>query len=61
MKIFVTGAAGFIGFSLTKSLLKKKHQVYSIDNMDNYYSLKLKRARIQMQKKIKIFILKESI
>ena len=33
MKIFVTGAAGFIGFSLTKSLLKKNHQVYSIDNM----------------------------
>ena len=55
MKIFVTGAAGFIGFSLTKSLLKKKHQVYSIDNMDNYYSLKLKRARIQILKKNKNF------
>ena len=55
MKIFVTGAAGFIGFSLTKSLLKKNHQVYSIDNMDNYYSLKLKTARIQILKKDKNF------
>ena len=55
MKIFVTGAAGFIGFSLTKSLLKKNHQVYSIDNMDNYYYLKLKTARIQILKKDKNF------
>ena len=55
MKIFVTGAAGFIGFSLTKSLLKKNHEVYSIDNMDNYYSTKLKRARIQILRKNKNF------
>ena len=35
MKIFVTGAAGFIGFSLSLELLKKKHIIYAIDNLDN--------------------------
>ena len=42
MKIFVTGAAGFIGFSISLELLKKNYTIYVIDNLDNYYSLKLK-------------------
>ena len=45
MKILVTGAAGFIGFSLSKLLLSKKHKIVGIDNINDYYSKKLKRDR----------------
>ena len=37
MKILVTGAAGFIGYHITKSLLKKNFYVVGIDNLDSYY------------------------
>ena len=46
MKILITGSAGFIGYSLAKSLLIKKFNVYGIDNFDKYYSVKLKKKRI---------------
>ena len=59
MKIFITGAAGFIGFSLSLDLLKKKHIVYGIDNLDNYYSLKLKKEKIRILKKYKNFNFKK--
>ena len=59
MKIFVTGAAGFIGFSLSLELLKKKHTVYAIDNLDDYYSLKLKKKRLKILKKYKKFKFKK--
>ena len=59
MKIFLTGAAGFIGFSLSLELLKKKHTVYAIDNLDNYYSLKLKKKRLSILKKYKNFYFKK--
>ena len=55
MKIFVTGAAGFIGFSVSLELLKKNYTVYAIDNLDNYYSLKLKKARLKILKRYKNF------
>ena len=42
MKILVTGAAGFIGFHLCKKLIEKKKYVIGIDNLNNYYSVKLK-------------------
>lgn len=45
MKILVTGSAGFIGFHLTKALLKLDHQVLGIDNLNNYYPTSLKEAR----------------
>ena len=47
MKIFITGVAGFIGFSLAKKLLKTKHKIYGIDNLNNYYDVKLKKARLK--------------
>ncbi len=44
MNILITGAAGFIGFSLAQKLLKsKKSTVFGIDNLNNYYSQKLKK------------------
>ena len=61
MKILITGCAGFIGFSIASQLLKKKAIVYGIDNFDNYYSVKLKRKRVEELKKIKIFFLRKLI
>jgi UDP-glucuronate 4-epimerase len=46
MKILVTGAAGFIGFHLSKSLLDKGHDIVGIDNINDYYDVNLKYARI---------------
>lgn len=46
-KILVTGAAGFIGFHLSLSLLKQNHQVIGIDNLNDYYEVSLKKARLQ--------------
>jgi UDP-glucuronate 4-epimerase len=45
MKIFITGTAGFIGFSLAKSLLENNHIVYGYDGITNYYDIKLKKKR----------------
>lgn len=46
MKILVTGAAGFIGFHVTKQLLEYGHEVVGIDNINSYYDIKLKFARL---------------
>ena len=45
MKIVVTGAAGFIGFSLTRKLLARGDEVIGIDCLNDYYSVALKHAR----------------
>jgi UDP-glucuronate 4-epimerase len=45
-KILVTGAAGFIGFHLTKKLLAKGADVIGIDNLNDYYDVGLKKARL---------------
>ena len=52
MKYLVTGAAGFIGFSLSKQLLLNGNEVFGIDSVDNYYDINLKKARILQLKKI---------
>jgi len=45
-KILVTGSAGFIGFYVAKRLLEKGDRVVGLDNLNNYYDVNLKRARL---------------
>ena len=58
-KILVTGAAGFVGFHLTLSLLKDGNQVFGIDNLNDYYNVKLKNDRLNKLKKHPNFIFKK--
>ncbi len=46
MKVLVTGAAGFIGSTLTLKLLARGDSVHGIDNLNNYYDVTLKQARL---------------
>jgi len=46
MTILVTGAAGFLGMHVAKRLLQRGEHVIGVDNMDAYYSLELKEARL---------------
>lgn len=46
MVYLVTGAAGFIGFHVCGRLLKAGHQVVGIDNLNDYYDVSLKQARL---------------
>ncbi|MDK6379678.1 NAD-dependent epimerase [Citrobacter freundii] len=48
MKYLVTGAAGFIGFHVSKRLLEAGHQVVGIDNLNDYYDVSLKQARLAL-------------
>lgn len=44
--VLVTGAAGFIGYHLCKALIKAGHKVIGLDNINNYYDVNLKYARL---------------
>ncbi len=46
-KILVTGAAGFIGFSLSKRLLEQGDEVVGLDNLNDYYDVGLKLSRLR--------------
>ncbi len=46
MNILVTGVAGFIGYHLAQRLLQDGFQVYGIDNLNDYYDVSLKKARL---------------
>jgi len=46
MKILITGAAGFIGFSFAKYLLEKDYKIIGLDNLNDYYDPELKYARL---------------
>ena len=48
MKILITGAAGFIGFHLAKKLIENKISVITIDNLNNYYDVNIKKKRIRI-------------
>lgn len=48
MKILITGAAGFIGFHLSKKLLDDSYQIIGIDNLNDYYDPSLKQSRLEI-------------
>ncbi len=48
MKVLVTGCAGFIGAACCELLLKNDCQVLGIDNLNDYYDIKLKQARLEL-------------
>ena len=52
MKIFVTGATGFIGHSFCKKLIENNVDFMGIDNFNSYYDVKLKEDRLRELKKI---------
>ena len=60
MKILITGAAGFIGFHLSKKLLNEKYIVFGIDNLNQYYDVKLKKNRINNLIKDRNFFFKKT-
>jgi len=51
MKALLTGAAGFIGYHVCEKLLARGEQVTGIDNLNNYYDVNLKHARLDRLKK----------
>lgn len=48
MRVLVTGAAGFIGYFVARRLLQRGDQVVGIDNLNAYYDVKLKEARLAL-------------
>jgi len=55
VKFLVTGAAGFIGFYVAQRLCAQGHQVIGIDNLNDYYDVNLKLARLEVLAKLPNF------
>lgn len=57
MKFLVTGSAGFIGYHIARMILEnfKGSSVIGVDNLNSYYSVKLKKQRIKILKNFKKF------
>jgi len=56
MKILVSGAAGFIGFHVSKRLLDSDHEVIGLDNINDYYDINLKNNRLKILKDHEQFV-----
>jgi len=52
MKILVTGAAGFIGYHTAKLLLARGDEVVGLDNLNDYYDVRLKYGRLELLQKL---------
>src|SRR5688572_4172130 len=50
MKVLVTGAAGFIGYTTCQALLRRGEDVTGVDNLSDYYDVRLKQARLDRLK-----------
>lgn len=48
--VLITGGAGFIGFHLSRVLLEKGYRIHVIDNLNSYYDVSLKQARLEILK-----------
>jgi UDP-glucuronate 4-epimerase len=46
MRVLVTGAAGFIGYHTASRLIDRGHEVIGLDNLNSYYDVSLKEARL---------------
>ena len=46
MKILITGSAGFIGSKLANNLAKRGDEIVGVDNMNDYYDVRLKEERL---------------
>lgn len=55
MRVMVTGAAGFIGSTLSKKLLEKNYEVTGVDNLNDYYDVNLKKSRLKNLEEYKAF------
>jgi UDP-glucuronate 4-epimerase len=55
MRTLVTGAAGFIGFHLCRRLLARGDEVLGVDNLNDYYDVGLKQARLDLLRREKAF------
>ena len=55
MKLLVTGAAGFIGYALADALCRRGDEVIGIDNLNDYYDVELKKARLQQLRQFENF------
>ena len=55
MKILVTGAAGFIGYHLAQALLQRGDEVTGVDNLNDYYEVSLKQARLRRLQEFPLF------
>ena len=54
-KIYITGAAGFIGFHVVKKFLNKGFKVHGLDSLNDYYDVTLKKSRLNILKEYKNF------
>ena len=50
MNILITGAAGFIGYHTVREILRNGHYVVGLDNLNDYYSVKLKETLNDLKK-----------
>ena len=55
MSVLITGAAGFIGFHLSRRLLAEGRRVVGVDNLNDYYDVGLKYARLGQLEKEEAF------